>query len=167
MDATKCGGNTSFSCDAGTFKDDTKAGNDASDPANTQANCCTTNPTPAACAAAACGTNYKLKATLTGLNCAGATCTTSDQSTCCDLDTTICGGATVTCAANTYKDSTKAAMTAGSTDDEKKAACCTAQITCQAFKDSGKTGLTSGGQTPQPLHVGLILAMASGMALLK
>jgi len=162
MDATKCGGNTTFSCDAGTFKDTAKAGNDASDPANAQANCCTTNPTPAACAAAACGTNYKLKDPIGSLKCAGATCMSSDQSTCCDLDTTICGGATVTCDEGTYKDSTKAAMAVGS---DAKAACCTAKATCQAFVT--KTGLTSGGQKSQPLHVGLILAMASAIALLK
>jgi hypothetical protein len=77
------------------------------------------------------------------------------------MDTTKCGGASRTCAAGKYSDSTKAGTAIGS---DAAAACCTSKATCKAFADAGKTGLTSGAQ---PIHIGLILAMASAMALLK
>merc|ERR1719263_1058890 len=166
-DDTKCGGQASSwatsVCDSGMYLDSTKNGVTG----NTSALCCTAKAT---CAGYACSSvtpilmTLKTAAATTHCTGASATCTAS---TCCDVDTTKCGGATVTCDSNQYKDQTKYGTAAGSTADAMKAACCTAKATCTAFIAAGKTGLTSGGQKPQPLHVGLILAMASGMALLK
>merc|ERR1712050_197347 len=115
-DTTKCGGNT-VTCNANHYQDPTKN----SVTGTTATECCTAQ---AACSTLTCPAGKKQR---TGTHyCATSACSaTTDSSTCCEADTTKCGGNTVTCNANQYQDPTKNSVT-GTTATE----CCTAQAAC-------------------------------------
>merc|ERR1719443_2041210 len=124
------------------FRDTTKAGVTAgSDATAKETNCCTaraTCPTTGFCSA-----GYKLKTNPT-TKCAGATCALLvDGATCCEPDTTKCGGlASNPCSANAatkFRDSAKAGAAAGSDATAKETNCCTARGTCPT------TGFCSAG----------------------
>jgi hypothetical protein len=69
------------------------------------------------------GTKQKLAHATT--YCASATCVTSDQSTCCEIDDTKCKGVTVSCPTCKYKDTGKNGVSAG------KFNCCTNKGLCK------------------------------------
>jgi hypothetical protein len=118
-DTTKCGG-TNVACGANQYKDASKNGVTGT----TAALCCTNQ---AACSTLTCAAGYKQK---TGtLYCATNACSaTTDSGTCCEGDTTKCGGTNVACGANQYKDTAKNGVT-GTT----AALCCTNQAACSTL----------------------------------
>merc|ERR1711974_429324 len=87
-DTTKCGG-SSFSCNSTYWYDGNTVG-------TTAAACCTVQR--AACTSSSpCMDGYKVRSTLTNRYCLGATCSTLNSGSCCELDTTKCGGNTNLC----------------------------------------------------------------------
>jgi len=162
-DTTKCGG-TVVTCDAGKFKDSSKAG--TAKGADAKAACCTAK---AKCAVAVCSTGMKLKSNAATLYCAGAACVATtttkagDTSTCCENDTTKCLGATVTCDAGQYKDSAKNGATAG-TGAAMKTNCCTAKTTCDAFIKADLSGTTKGSTSAAWQPKGQVMQVVVALA---
>merc|ERR1719271_955761 len=144
-DTTKCGGLSSNPCTTAThFQDLTKAGATAGSTATEKAtNCCTargTCPTSGFCPAG-------MKLRTSPNKCAGATCVlTADQNTCCEADTTKCGGLSSNpCTTAThFRDLAKAGTAAGSTATDKATNCCTAKASCSSFTKKANVGSTSG-----------------------
>jgi len=133
-DTTKCGGIT-VPCDAGKYWDTLKVGIVAgTTDTSKKSNCCTSFGT---CTGySSCAAGYKLKANPGTLYCASSSCATSDASTCCELDTTKCGGVTaLTCDNDKYWDTAKAgtAITTPITDTTKKSSCCSSRGTCAGY----------------------------------
>jgi len=177
-DTAKCGGLASDPCSANAatkFRDNAKAGATAgSDATAKETACCTARGT---CPSTGfCPAGYKLK---TNPNkCPGAACvstssdtcgsTTGDESTCCELDTTKCGGlASNPCSANAatkYRDNAKAGAAAGSTAADKETNCCTAKASCGDFVV--KVGTTSGASKSETM-LALTLGMFAVAALLS
>merc|ERR1719506_901297 len=107
LDTAKCGG-AAVTCPTGKYLDPSKAGTAGT----TSDACCTAQATCAAFSAAStsCGPGMKVKATLTDLTCTtSATNSASTCAACCEADTTICDGASVTCPTGKFKDASKAA----------------------------------------------------------
>jgi len=173
-DTTKCAGQASNVCNiAGTFSDPAKK---LATIGSTNANetCCTAQQT---CQASVCVAQYALKAksNIANLKCAGAACVAptsmtsqGDALACCDVDPLKCAGATVACGAGKFKDATKNAATAGTTDAAKIAACCSDKTTCEAFKTANANkGSTSGVQNTKTAHVAFLLTAVVGIAFMK
>merc|ERR1712048_311778 len=106
---------------ANTYYDSSKAG--VAHGSDHNANCCSTK---ALCNTLTCSAGYKSKTNAASTYCSSKTCTVlTDGATCCDADTTKCGGVVVTCTtANTYYDSSKAGVAHGS---DHNANCCSAK----------------------------------------
>merc|ERR1719476_582116 len=107
LDTTKCGGVVVTCTTANTYYDSSKAG--VAHGSDHNANCCSTK---ALCNTLTCSAGYKSKTNAASTYCSSKTCTiATDGATCCDADTTKCGGVVVTCTtANTYYDSSKAGV---------------------------------------------------------
>merc|ERR1719353_113131 len=136
-----------YTCDAVQFLDTAKAGVTAgTSDADKKNNCCTNLAT---CSGYSCSAGYKLKSNPGNFYCASDTCATGDASTCCELDTTKCGGITgLTCDTGKYWDSAKAGNTAGTTDTEKKTNCCTTKAMCSTYTcAAGYTSITAASTT--------------------
>merc|ERR1719316_145768 len=98
-----------YTCDASEYWDTAKAADTAgATHALTKTNCCTAK---ALCSTYTCPAGKK-QTTTTGATCASGSCATSDESTCCVLDTTKCGCITaLTCDSDKFWDSAKAGTT--------------------------------------------------------
>merc|ERR1719271_315268 len=164
IDTTKCGGMATgdgtfaltapatYTCDASAYWDTAKAATTAgATHALTKTNCCTSFGT---CAGySSCAAGYKLKSSPGSIYCVGSSCTTGEASTCCELDTTKCGGVTaLTCDNDKYWDTAKAgtAITTPITDATKKSSCCTAVATCSFTSYSSGTPSPSPSPSPSP-----------------
>jgi len=166
VDTTVCGGLASDPCSANAatkFRDSAKAGAAAgSDATAKETNCCTaraTCPTTGFCSA-----GYKLKTNPT-TKCAGATCALLvDGATCCEPDTTKCGGlASNPCSANAatkFRDSAKAGAAAGSDATAKETNCCTAKASCSNFVKVGTASGASKSETMLALTLGMFAVAA-------
>merc|ERR1719324_423214 len=129
-DTSKCAGVT-VACGTDKYEDTAKDGETAgTTDADKKAACCTAK---AKCDTFTCPAGYNKKSDAATTHCPGnaATCT---ESLCCTPDTPKCVGTTVTCDTDMYKDVEKAGQTAGTTDADKKAACCTTRATCATFQ---------------------------------
>jgi len=168
-DTTKCGGAATV-CLAGFYRDPAKAGTAVS--ATPKTMCCIAKAT--CTATPTCPDGYKKKAGVAD----GEKCTTDSAScptTCCEKDTTKCGGADTVCLDGFYRDPAKAGTAVGTTP---KTTCCIAKATCTApgggtTAAGGTTGGTTGagdasdGQAVKPSGMGLLLAAAGAMTYLK
>merc|ERR1719316_2465449 len=114
-----CGGNV-VSCPVGKYRDAAKYGTTGT----TAALCCSN---AAKCSSITCAAGTKKKLAHATTYCASATCGTSDQSTCCELDDTKCKGVTVSCPTCKYKDTGKNGVSAG------KFNCCTNKGLCSTL----------------------------------
>jgi hypothetical protein len=152
-DDTKCGGVATpiqmDRCDTDQFWDSAKTdvafGSTAADQ---KTKCCTAK---ALCSTYNCAAGYKHKTDASTTTCMAGTCTTLEASTCCEADTTKCGGIPVPVTGSSYACDTgkywdavssaqgldaKADVTFGTTDADKKANCCTAKATCATYDES-------------------------------
>merc|ERR1712224_602238 len=107
LDTSKCGGQATETqtCDTGFYWDDSKA--DTAIGADAKAACCTAVKT---CAQVTCASGMKTKAGVGASNCTAEEMVSTKcqfAGTCCEKDTTKCGGADVTCPSGKTLDMTK------------------------------------------------------------